>query len=177
MSWRQSGRIRQAVDLAEHSLPRRAGVDEHGENLADPTRLVNQVGCRAVVAGGIHSIQVGDDVESRFGLDPGGHLTVLFQILVLLGHGDDDGVSLLELIVDFLQLNQLLRAKRSPERPIGGDHDVLFAEVLGERNRGPVGPGQLEECSLVAQLQQPFVHAPVRGVRIRLFGRCRGPNR
>ena len=103
---------------------------QHGEDLANDSLLVDQVGGGAAIPLSVLAMQVGDDVETRVARNALPDPAVLLQISILLRDGDHDGIALIKLVVGFLQLNQLLFAERSPERPIGRDHDIFLTTIL-----------------------------------------------
>ena len=56
------------------------------------------------------------------------------EIGIFLSYRDDHGVSLLEFVVNRLQLDQLLGAKRSPVRSVEHNDDVGATQIILERN-------------------------------------------
>lgn len=105
-------------------------MNQHGEDLANNTLLVDQVCRRSAIPLSVLAIEVGDDVETRVTQKTLPNPPVLLQIGILLRDGDHYGIAFFKLVVGFLQLNQLLFAERSPERTIGRDNDVLLTPIL-----------------------------------------------
>lgn len=141
-------------------------MNHHREDLPDDTLLVDQISRRAIVARGFPAIEIGHDAETRSGLDLVQDLAVRFQILIFLGDGDHDRITLLEFTQQFLQLHQLRNTKRSPEGPVGGHDHILLAGVLRQGYQRAVRGGQLERFGRVTDLQKIFP-APVGDGRAR----------
>ena len=135
-------------------------MDDHGEHLAHRSALVDEVGRRALVLAGLFDANVRYDLKRHVALERFVHLSVRLEVFVLLGDRDHHRITPLELLVLTEQLNQLRGAERSPERPVGGDDDVLLAQIRGQVQRGSIGPGQGERYGLVADLQGVVI-APV----------------
>lgn len=70
------------------------------------------------------TFEVGDHSELWSGFEVLQEFGMCYQILILLRHCDNHGIEFLKFVIAFLQLNQLLRAERSPKRPVGCDYDV-----------------------------------------------------
>jgi hypothetical protein len=118
------------VHLVAHGGPYGTEVRELGEHLNDPPLGVDQVGRRAVVARRRRAVDVGDDVEVRAPetFEVTQELRVPFEVGVFLCDRDGYGVERGERVVRLLQLDQLLRAERSPERAVGRHDHLLPAQ-------------------------------------------------
>lgn len=116
-------------------------MNHHRKYLPHDSFLINQIGSGSLVGCGRLIIDVGHDVKARRRIKPFEHLSMRLKVGIFLGNGNHRRIPFGELIENFLQLNQLLIAERSPMRPVRCYHDVFSAKVF-ERYGLSVGLGQ-----------------------------------